>query len=97
MDRIEQPTNVAVCDLAAPARAYPGDHYTVTGYLQAQGMAGKVVTVQVFSRPASSGAARQRQGPGDLLDTQQVTLGGDGEVLPVKFDLVSDTDGPPHA
>jgi hypothetical protein len=88
-----QPTNVAVCDLAAPVRAYPGDHYTVTGYLQAQGMAGKVVTVQVFSRPAGSGAAAGAKNPGDLLETQQVTLGGDGEVLPVKFDLVSDATG----
>jgi hypothetical protein len=86
-----QPANVAVCDLAAPVRAYPGDHYTVTGYLQAQGMVGKVVAVQVFSRPAAAGGSDK--GPGDLLETQQVTLGGDGEVLPVKFDLMSERTG----
>jgi hypothetical protein len=91
-----QPTNVAVCDLAAPPRAYPGDHYTVTGYLQAQGLSEKqggcVVTVQMFSRPATAGGASGKPGVGDLVDTQQVTLGG-GEPLPVKFDLVSDTPG----
>ena len=57
-----QPTNVAVCDLAVPARAYPGDHYTVTGYVQAQGMAGKVVTVQLLSRPAGDDARRRTAG-----------------------------------
>jgi len=86
-----QATNVAVCDLAAPAQAYPGDRYTVTGYLQAQRMAGRVVTVQVLSRPASSGPGQKAVGAGEVVATQQVTLGGDGEVLPVKFDLV------PHA
>jgi hypothetical protein len=85
-----QPTNVAVCDLAAPARAYPGDRYTLTGYLQAQGMAGKTVTVQVFSRPATGAADKS---PGDVVGTQQVTLGGDGEVLPVKFELTPDATG----
>jgi hypothetical protein len=112
-----RPTSVAVSDLALPARAYPGDRYTVTGYIQAQGMAGKAVTVQVLSRPADNGhrtphAPREEpgrsQGPsdnpsvtrsvtntifGDLLDSRQVTLGGDGEVLPVKFDFVPDAPG----
>lgn len=56
-------TNVAVSDLAMPARAYPGDHYTVTGYLQAQGMAGRTATVQVLSRPTGDGTARRRPAP----------------------------------
>ena len=58
-----QPTNVAVCDLVVPARAYPGDHYTVTGYVQAQGMAGKVVTVQLLGRPAGNGARAPNAAP----------------------------------
>ena len=63
------PTNVAVCDLVVPARAYPGDHYTVTGYVQAQGMAGKLVTVQVLSRPANDNGDAARQGTGDVIDS----------------------------
>lgn len=85
-----QPTNVTVCDLAVPARAYPGDHYTVTGYVQAQGMAGKVVTVQLLGRSANDAADSTRHGTGDVLETQQITLGGDGEVLPVRFELTPD-------
>ena len=88
-----QPANVAVCDLAVPTRAYPGDRYTVTGYVQAQGMAGKVVAVQLLARPAGDGADGARHGAGDLLETQQITLGGDGEVLPVKFELTPDAPG----
>ena len=88
-----QPINVAVCDLVAPARAYPGDHYTVTGYLQAQGMAGKAVTVQVLSRPASNLSGSKAAGGGEVIASQTVTLGGDGEVLPVKFDLVPGSTG----
>ncbi len=88
-----QPINVAVCDLAAPARAYPGDHYTLTGYLQAQGMAGKAATVQVLSRPAGNLPGAKAAGAGEVIASQQVTLGGDGEVLPVKFDLVPGSTG----
>jgi hypothetical protein len=88
-----QPTNVAVSDFAVPTRAYPGDRYTVTGYVQAQGMAGKVVTVQLLGRPAGDAAAAAKTGAGDVIETRQVTLGGDGEVLPVKFELTPDAPG----
>jgi hypothetical protein len=85
------PTNAAVCDFAVPARAYPGDRYTVTGYVQAQGMAGKTATVQVLSREAGDG--RGNRGYGHPIETQQITLGGDGEVLPIKFELTPDMVG----
>ena len=85
------PTNAAVCDFTVPARAYPGDRYTVTGYVQAQGMAGKTATAQVLSREAGEGHGKQ--GYGDPIETQQITLGGDGEVLPVKFELTPDAVG----
>ena len=81
----KQPKNVRISDLTVPARAYPGDRYTITGFLQARHMAGEVVTVQVLSRPAGTRAADE--GTGKLLDTQQVTLGADGEIVPVKFEL----------
>ena len=85
-----RPAKVAVSDLAVPARAFPDDRYAVTGYLQAQGMAGKSATVELWSRSADDGARAARQGDGKLLESRSVTLGGDGEVLPVRFDLVPD-------
>ncbi|MDZ7615824.1 MAG: VWA domain-containing protein, partial [Patescibacteria group bacterium] len=84
------PTNIRVADLLAPERAYPGDRYTVTGLLQAQGMAGRVVAVQLLSRDA---AANGQSGTGDLLETRQVTLGDGTEVLPVRFDIASEQIG----
>jgi len=87
------PTNLSVCDLAVPARAYPGDHYTVTGYVQAQGMAGRVATVQLLERPVGDMADAARRGTGRLVETRQVTLGRDGEVVAVKFELTPDAPG----
>ena len=55
-----KPTNVRVSDLVVPARAYPGDDYLVTGYIQAQGMAGKEVEVQLLSRRSGDGAVDVR-------------------------------------
>ncbi|MCC6125131.1 MAG: VWA domain-containing protein [Pirellulales bacterium] len=81
----KRPTDVRVSDLAMPARAYPGDKYTVTGYIQAQHMAGQVVTVELLSRPANSSV--KEEGTGKVLESRVVTLGGDGEVIPVKFEL----------
>ncbi|HJT30775.1 MAG TPA: vWA domain-containing protein [Pirellulales bacterium] len=80
---LTQPVNVRISDLQSPPRAYPGDRYTVTGFLQAQGLAGKSVTVELESRDATEKAAAE----GKLEATQEVTLGGDGEVVPVRFEL----------
>jgi hypothetical protein len=89
----QTPTNVRVSDLVAPARAYPGDDYTVTGYLQAQGMAGQVVEVQLLSRESADGAGGSKTGGGQIVSSHQVTLGGDGEVVPVKFELTPEETG----
>ncbi|HWB08990.1 MAG TPA: vWA domain-containing protein [Pirellulales bacterium] len=86
---LNQPTNVRISDFVAPARAYPGDHYTATGFLQAQGMAGKSVLVELTSRPADAPTGAE----GKLEASQQVTLGGDGEVIPIKFDLTPSETG----
>ncbi len=84
-----QPTNIRVADLLAPERAYPGDRYTVTGLIQAQGMAGREVSVQLLARDSESG----EPGTGDLLETQKVTLGEGSEVLPVRFEVSPDQAG----
>jgi hypothetical protein len=88
---LKQPVNVRVSDFVAPARAYPGDRYTATGYLQAQGLAGKSVTVELVSRSAAAPGGPNEQGISEGV--QQVTLGGDGEVTPVKFELVPNEVG----
>ncbi len=84
------PTNVRVADLMAPERAYPGDRYTMTGLVQAQGMAGQVVSVQLLARDSDADA---EPGTGDLIETRQITLGDASEVLPVRFEVTPDRAG----
>ncbi|MBN2021438.1 MAG: VWA domain-containing protein [Pirellulales bacterium] len=85
----EKPSNVRVSDFVAPTRAYPGDQYSVTGYLQAQGMAGQVVAVKLLAR----GEDDKNAAAGTLVESRQVALGADGEVLPVPFVLSPEATG----
>lgn len=83
----KRPANVRVADLAAPARAYPGDSFAITGYLRAQELADRTVTVELVSTPAGGA------GQGKLEGTQRVTLGSDADVLPVKFEVTPGEPG----
>jgi hypothetical protein len=83
----KKPRGVRVNDLAAPVRAYPGDRYPVTGYLQAEGLAGQTVSVQLLSRELDPAGDRSRRGSGQVEASRQVLLGGDGEIIPVRFEL----------
>lgn len=87
-----RPGNVRVYDLESPERTQPGDPYTVAGLIQAQGMAGQSVTVQLLVRPAAGNAAAQ-PGTGNVGGSEQVILGSDGEAVPVKFELTPDEPG----
>lgn len=87
-----KPANVRVSDLIAPARAYPGDRFTVTAYVQAQEMAEQRVTVELLSRAAASGPSKEA-GTGQLEDSRQIILGTDGEVLPLKFEIAPSEPG----
>ena len=88
-----RPANVRVSDLVAPARAYPGDSFKITGYLQSEGLADRTVTVELLSRAAGEAGKNDE---GKLEGTERVTLGGRGEVVPVKFEITPADDRPPH-
>jgi hypothetical protein len=79
-----RPANVRVSDLVAPARAYPGDSFNITGYLQSEGLADRTVAVELLSRAAGEAGKVEE---GKVEGSQRVTLGGRGEVVPVKFDV----------
>ena len=80
-----RPTNVRVSDLVAPARAYPGDSFQVTGYVQAQGLAGRTVTVEIAVVIPKEGPNGHEESVWD--SAERVTLGGDSETVPVRFDV----------
>ncbi|MBN2294229.1 MAG: VWA domain-containing protein, partial [Pirellulales bacterium] len=82
------PANVRVADFIVPARAYPGDEYTVSGFVQGHRAAGKTVTVELLRRAAEDGKdSAAKTGTGELVESRKVTLGDDGEVMALKFEM----------
>lgn len=85
-----RPVNVRVSDLTAPSRAFPDDSFTITGYLQSEGLAERTVTTELVSRMAGESGKNQDF---KLEATERVTLGARGEVVPVKFEVTSSVKG----
>lgn len=85
----QKPARVRLSDFVVPTRAYPGDQYSVTGYLQTYQLAGQAATVQLFTKAADDTAP----GDGTLAASRDVVLGDDGEVLPVRFELTPSQPG----
>jgi hypothetical protein len=81
------PTNVRVADLIAPARVFPGDRFAVTGYLQPQGLAGQTVRIELAEVAADEAVAAEGGPRGRLIDTTEVRLGADGEMVAARFDV----------
>ncbi len=83
----DRPVNVRVYELEAPERAHPGDPYSVTGLIQAQGLSGQAITAELYVGTVGPNSKE------DLAGTQQVVLGRDGDVVPVKFQLTPTETG----
>lgn len=81
-----KPVEVRIADFEVPSRAYPGDKFTVKGHVQAQGLAARTVAVELWARD-SSGPVPSDQNAGQLEGVEQVILGDDGEIVPVKFEI----------
>lgn len=76
----KRPANLRVVDLEAPERVYPGDKFTLTGYVQAQATNRTNLTVELLSGDAD-GKNETRE------DELTVDVGRTGQVVPVKFEL----------
>jgi hypothetical protein len=84
------PTNVRVADVLVPARVFPGDRFAVTAYLQAQGLAGQTVRVElaeVSAGDATGGDPQAAAASGRVIDTAEAVLGAGGELVAVRFDV----------
>ena len=82
-DRV--PSNVRVADVLAPARVFPGDRFAVTAYLQAQGLAGQQVRVELAETAGAGGD--EAPAAGRVIDTTEAVLGPPGELVAVRFDV----------
>lgn len=86
----QRQVNVRVVDLETPPRVYPGDDFQATGYLQAYGLEGRMVEVQLFSY-TDEGATEQRE---ELLEqSQRMRLLADGEIQTFQVKLAPGNDG----
>lgn len=83
-----RPKNVRVADLEAPQRVYPGDSFTITGYIQAFGLAGRTVKVELVSAPAENNTETKPENAEETFEEERgVKLGDDGELALVRFEV----------
>jgi hypothetical protein len=84
----QPPVNVRVVDLDAPKRVYPNDKFAVSTILQGTGGEDLKVTVELLDglEPESE-ADGESSLPVEVVDSQEVTIPGDGTLSGVKFEL----------
>ncbi len=82
----KRPSNLRVVDLEAPQRVFPGDKFTLTGYVQALGTNRSSVSVELLSGD-ENGQNETRE------DERTVDVGRTGQITPVKFELTPDQQG----
>jgi hypothetical protein len=82
----KRPPNLRVVDLEAPERVYPGDKFTLTGYVQAQNYKNGGVSVELLSADANGGSETKE-------DEQTLDVGRSGQVVPIKFELKPEEQG----
>lgn len=82
----QRAVNLRVVDLEAPEKVYPGDKFTINGYVQGTGLSNTTVLASLI-RYDSSGNSMT------VVDTLSVDLGKLGQVIPVKFEIESKDEG----
>jgi len=85
------PANVRVADVVAPSRVVPGDGFSVSGYLQPQGLDRTLVTVELLEAApvpgTSSGGGAGVAAAARSIAIRDVVLGPDGDLVPVRFEV----------
>ena len=83
----KKPVDVRVADFNVPSRVFPNERYSVEGSIQGYGMKGQTVRVELLARDGAAAKDPSRRGQGNLVDSAEKILLGDGEAVPVKFQL----------
>jgi len=80
------PQNVRVVEVTGPQNAFKEDPYAITAHITAEGMAGEAIVVELYERDEAGTAAAP-------VETQTVTVEGDGPLDPVVFNRRRETVG----
>ncbi len=83
MGSARNPLNVRTVDIEAPKRVFPGDRFRLTALLQASGLEGKQITVQLRRR---SGA--QKNAGMAIEEERTITLESDDTMSSLAFDIM---------
>jgi hypothetical protein len=82
----QRAVNLRVVDLEAPEKVYPGDKFTINGYVQGVGLTNSTVLASLIRYDESGNNMT-------VVDTVTVDVGKTGQVVPVKFELDSKDEG----
>jgi hypothetical protein len=74
-----EPQNVRVVEVSGPESAFQGDPFAITAHLTATGLAGEMLEVELFERPADGAEEAVK------IDSRGVSVADDGAVPPVTF------------
>ncbi|AMV33660.1 hypothetical protein VN12_16145 [Pirellula sp. SH-Sr6A] len=85
----KNPVNVRVLDVESPKRVFPGDRFRLNALVQASGLEGKQVSLQLRRR-----AGGQQSNTMTIDEERVVTLGGDDAITSVVFDVMPREVGP---
>ncbi len=84
---VEAPSNVQVADVQAPTRVFPGDKFKVKALIQAFGLEGQTIRVDLLS-------VDEKEVEAELLEAETtVQLAADGQSVPVEFDVARQEQG----
>ena len=86
-----EPINVRMVDVDAPRRIFPGDRFRVSATLQANGLEGKPLTVQLRRRAAKAAteSANTPINSNFVIEQEQtVNLPADGQLANVNFEVM---------
>lgn len=75
-----QPVNIQIASIQAPSDVHVGDAFEIAAFVQAQGLAGQGVKVELLGRPEDS------EGDAKPLDTKDIVLADDGLPVRVSFE-----------
>jgi hypothetical protein len=82
----KRPANLRVVDIEAPEKVFPGDKFTVSGYVQGVGLNTTSVTAELVSTDVDGKLERKE-------DELTVDIGKNGQIVPVKFELKPEEEG----
>ena len=76
----QKPVTLRVVNIQAPTDVHIGDAYEISAFVQGQGLAGRVVKVDLLMRPAGDVKSQP-----ELLESREVSLREDGVAVEVTF------------